>query len=235
MSKAAAVLAAVLFTFSVVLSAAPTRAENPGGIAVYARVLRKINPHLQLWQSRDLAQHVLMNSSRWRVDANLLVALVTVESRWHPSARSYAGALGLGQLMPTTARTLRVNPHNADQNLAGCARYLSRLIRSYKKHRNQYQLAFAAYNAGPKAVERYRGIPPYSETQHYVVRVMRMWHHFTALVHVRALPSIPPAAAEAWAPSSPVDWYNLTPTPDAAPGAPADSVPPSGSDQPPGR
>lgn len=235
MPKAAAVIAAVLFTFSA-LAPATAQTENSGGIAAYARVLRKINPFLQFWQSRDLARHVLINASRWRVDANLLVALVTVESRWHPSARSYAGALGLGQLMPTTARTLRVNPHNADQNLAGCARYLSRLIRSYKKHPNQYLLAFAAYNAGPKAIARYRGIPPYSETQHYVVRVMRMWHHFKAIVHVRAVPFVQPATAAARAPSSPVDWYELAaPRPDPAPRAPVDAGPPSsGSDQPPG-
>ena len=234
MLKAAAVITAVLFTFCFWLTAAPAQAESPGGIAVYSRVLRKINPHLQVWQSRDLAQHVLMNSARWRVDANLLVALVTVESRWHPSARSYAGALGLGQLMPTTARTLRVNPHNADQNLSGCARYLSRLISRYQKHRNQYILAFAAYNAGPKAVARYHGVPPYGETQHYVVRVMRMWRHFKAVVHVPRMPLARPAAAVAEAPSYPVDWYGPAPLPDVPATLPAtDHAPSSGSDQPP--
>ncbi len=165
------------------LSCTPARAdESTGGVAIYAKVLRHINPHLQIGQSRNLAQHVLLNATRWNLDANLLVALVTVESRWRPAARSRVGALGLGQLMPRTARTLGVNPHNANQNLAGCAHYLSGLISKYVNRPHQFQLAFAAYNAGPKAVARYHGIPPYSETQHYVVRVTRMWNHLTKIV-----------------------------------------------------
>ncbi|MBV8726626.1 MAG: lytic transglycosylase domain-containing protein [Candidatus Eremiobacteraeota bacterium] len=184
MSRVTAAFAAVLFTVFGVAFAQPAQAHDAAGVSVYARVLRKINPHLQIWQSRDLASHVLASSERWRLDANLLVALVTAESRWHPSARSYAGALGLGQLMPGTARRLNVNPHNADQNLNGCARYLSGLINRYVYKPNRYILAFAAYNAGPKAVAEYHGVPPFSETQHYVVRVMRLWHHFRAVVHL---------------------------------------------------
>jgi soluble lytic murein transglycosylase-like protein len=232
MPKAAAVLAAVLFTFSAVTAAHPARAENATRVALYARVLRKINPHLQWWQSRDLASHVLLNSSRWRLDANLLVALVTAESRWHPSARSYAGAVGLGQLMPGTARTLRVNPRNADQNLSGCARYLSRLITHYENRRNRYVLAFAAYNAGPKAVARYNGVPPYSETQHYVVRVMRLWHHFKAVVHLpRRVPATSASGVAIVVP--PADWYGPAPLPEpTATGSSTDSATP-GSDQPP--
>jgi soluble lytic murein transglycosylase-like protein len=93
----------------------------------------------------------------------MLVAIVTVESRWHTHALSRAGAIGLGQLMPGTAATLGVNPHNAGQNLSGAARYLSGLMQRFgTKH---YDLVFAAYNAGPKAVVAYGGIPPNGETQ----------------------------------------------------------------------
>ena len=186
MSRATAAIAAVLFTVFGVALARPAQSHDGAGVSVYARVLRKINPHLQFWQSRDLASHVLVNSERWRLDANLLVALVTAESHWHPAARSYAGALGLGQLMPSTAQRLKVNPHNADQNLSGCARYLHGLINRYQYRPNRYILAFAAYNAGPKAVAQYHGVPPFSETQHYVVRVMRLWNHFKATVHLPA-------------------------------------------------
>ncbi|MBC5815558.1 MAG: lytic transglycosylase domain-containing protein [Candidatus Eremiobacteraeota bacterium] len=204
MRKSVALIGAALFVFSA-FSCVPARAADGSattGISVYAKVLRKINPRLQQSQSRDLAQHVLMNAARWNVDANLLIALVTVESRWRPSARSRVGAFGLGQLMPGTARTLGVNSHNADQNLSGCAHYLSGLITKYGNHTNQYQLAFAAYNAGPKAVDRYHGIPPFNETQHYVVRVMRMWQHFTKIVRIPAIDSQITTAA----PSS--DWYS---------------------------
>lgn len=182
-------MAALLFAFSGIFTmwgAASGSALTPQAstVRVYAGVLRKINPHLQQWQSRDLAAHVLTNARRWKIDANLLIALVSVESRWRPHARSRVGALGLGQLMPGTAALLGVNPRNADENLYGSAHYLSFLLARYEFHPNRFALAFAAYNAGPKAVQRYGGVPPFSETQHYVVRVMSMWHHLASIVHL---------------------------------------------------
>ncbi|MDQ6825919.1 MAG: lytic transglycosylase domain-containing protein [Candidatus Eremiobacteraeota bacterium] len=194
-------MAGLLFVFGGVLST-PTSAlaakaallPSASTVNVYAHVLRNINPHLQQTQSRDLAAHVLVNATRWNIDANLLVALVTVESRWRPHARSRVGALGLGQLMPGTASSLGVNPRNAFQNLLGCARYLSLLIARYEYHPNHYALAFAAYNAGPKAVQRYGGVPPYRETQHYVVRVMRMWRHLATIVHMPKIDTLAPVA-----------------------------------------
>ena len=134
---------------SAATAAAP---NNPAAVRAYARVLRKINPHLPAWQSSQLAKRVLQNARRWRVDANILVALVSVESAWRTHARSYAGAIGLGQLMPGTARNLHVNPRDPYQNLQGSAHYLGGLLNRYRYHTNQYALAFAAYNAGPHAV-----------------------------------------------------------------------------------
>lgn len=204
MYKSVAFLSAALFIFSGFASL-PVQAQTkaPADVSTYASVLRKINPRLQQHQSRDLAVHVLANAARWNVDANLLVALVTVESRWRPAARSRVGAFGLGQLMPGTAHTLGVNPRNADANLSGCAHYLSAMIAKYENHSNRYQLAFAAYNAGPKAVDRYHGIPPFNETQHYVTRVMRMWAHFTKTVHLA-----PAEADVTTAANSTSDWYS---------------------------
>jgi len=226
MSRVAAAIAAVLFMFCGISAVQPAAAQETPGVSLYARVLRKINPHLQQWQSRDLASRVLVNSERWRLDANLLVALVTVESRWHPAARSYAGAIGLGQLMPGTARRLNVNPHNAAQNLSGCARYLSNLIDRYEYKPNRFILAFAAYNAGPKAVAEYHGVPPFSETQRYVVKVMRLWHHFTAIVHLppRAIAAIKNSGAVLTPPSS--DLYGPAPLSDSA-SLQADPQPPA--------
>lgn len=206
LQRSVALMGAALFVFSIFAFMPNRAAAASADVTAYARVLRKINPRLQQGQSRDLARHVLVNAARWNLDANLLVALVTVESRWRPAARSRVGALGLGQLMPGTARTLGVNPHNATQNLAGCAHYLSAMIAKYGNKPDQFQLAFAAYNAGPKAVARYHGIPPFSETQHYVVRVMRMWRHFTAIVHVPPLNSELAVAAGA---ATTADWWKL--------------------------
>ena len=154
---------------SLVLTTAPALASNrpvpatPTAIAVYAKVLRHINPQMPGWQSRDLARRVLVNAVRWRIDANMLIAIVTVESRWHTHAVSSAGAIGLGQLMPGTAALLGVNPRDPKQNLSGAARYLRGLIQRFG-HKN-YDLVFAAYNAGPHAVSEYGGIPPYEETR----------------------------------------------------------------------
>lgn len=98
------------------------------------------------------------------VPEDLFLRLVQQESGWNPNAKSHKGALGLAQLMPGTARLLRVDPYDPKQNLEGGARYLSW---QYKKF-GSWRLALAAYNAGPEAVEKYDGVPPYKETRNYV-------------------------------------------------------------------
>jgi soluble lytic murein transglycosylase-like protein len=174
--------------------------NNPLAVRAYARVLRHINPQLPAWQSQDLAKHLLINANRWKIDANMLVALVTVESAWHTHAESWAGAIGLGQLMPGTAARLGVDPRDPYQNLQGAARYLYGLLTRFHTSPNRYALAFAAYNAGPKAVEEFGGIPPYAETQNYVVKVTRAWREISSLVHIprmhRRLPSAAAIASE---------------------------------------
>ncbi len=169
-------------------SAAPAVTPgNPGAVRAYGRVLRKINPQMPVWQSQDLAKHLLINADRWKIDANMLVALVSVESAWHTHARSWAGAIGLGQLMPGTAANLHVDPADPYQNLQGAARYLYGLLTRYRSKPNRYALTFAAYNAGPKAVAQFGGIPPYAETQNYVVKVMSAWHLIRSVVHIPKL------------------------------------------------
>ena len=101
---------------------------------------------------------------RHGVPSDLFLRLVQQESGWNPSARSRAGAIGLAQLMPGTARVLRVNPHDPYENLEGGARYLSEQYRTF----GSWRLALAAYNAGPDAVRKYGGVPPYRETRQYV-------------------------------------------------------------------
>lgn len=101
---------------------------------------------------------------RHGIPVDLFMKLVKQESNWNPNARSHKGAIGLAQLMPATARSLGVDPRDPRQNLEGGARYLAR---QYQKFRS-WRLALAAYNAGPHAVEKYNGVPPYRETQNYV-------------------------------------------------------------------
>lgn len=98
----------------------------------------------------------------------LFKRLIQQESAWNPRAKSHAGAIGLAQLMPFTARKLGVNPYDPRQNLDGGARYLAA---QYSEFRS-WRLALAAYNAGPEAVKKYNGVPPYKETQHYVKTIL---------------------------------------------------------------
>lgn len=103
-------------------------------------------------------------AQRHRVPEDLFLRLVQQESGWNPNAVSSKGALGLAQLMPDTARALRVDPGDPYENLDGGARYLSRQFKTFKS----WRLALAAYNAGPDAVKEYGGVPPYKETRNYV-------------------------------------------------------------------
>jgi soluble lytic murein transglycosylase-like protein len=158
-------------------TAVPAGAAEPPTADHYAMILRTINPHLQVHQSLAYARSLLKDSERSKLDPNLIMALVTVESSWQQTAVSHSGARGLGQLMPTTAAKLGVNPRDPSQNLRGAATYLRSLINRFAGRGVQtMRFAIGAYNAGPRAVEQFHGIPPYHETQRYVVKVLSQWH-----------------------------------------------------------
>ncbi len=116
-------------------------------------------------------------SAKYNVSASLIKAVVAKESCFNPKAKSHVGAIGLMQLMPATARWLKVKqPENPQQNLAGGVRYLAQLRERFGGD----ELALAAYNAGPANVERYHGIPPFNETENYVVDVMHFYRGYAA-------------------------------------------------------
>ncbi|WP_298261051.1 lytic transglycosylase domain-containing protein [uncultured Litoreibacter sp.] len=102
------------------------------------------------------------------IPQDLFLRLIQQESAWKPQVVSHAGAIGLAQLMPGTARLLKVNPRDPKQNLEGGARYLKQMYRKF----GSWRLALAAYNAGPGAVEKHGGVPPYKETRNYVRKIL---------------------------------------------------------------
>lgn len=106
----------------------------------------------------------------YQIPENLLKAVAKAESDFNPNAVSHCGAQGIMQLMPSTARSLGVtNSFDPAQNIMGGAKYLRQMLDSFN---GDVSKALAAYNAGPNAVEKYGGIPPYQETQNYVAKVL---------------------------------------------------------------
>lgn len=125
----------------------------------------------------NIPQTIAKNSAEFKVDPNLIRAIIENESSFNPDATSSTGAMGLMQLMPETAASLGIsNPYDLEQNIAGGTRYLRGLLDRFK---GNIALAVAAYNAGPNAVARYNGIPPYKETQKYVTNVLASYKRYS--------------------------------------------------------
>ncbi len=127
----------------------------------------------------DLDTLVREAAERHGLAADLVRSVIAAESAYHPSAVSPKGAQGLMQLMPDTARDLRVtDAFDPAQNLNGGAAYLRQMLERYAGFRNQLPRALAAYNAGPAKVDLYNGLPPYRETLDFVSRVLRRLESF---------------------------------------------------------
>ncbi len=115
------------------------------------------------------------------IDPSLIKAVIETESTWNSMALSRKGAMGLMQLMPSTASDMNVsNPFNPEENIEGGTKYLRYLLERFK---GDLTLALAAYNAGPNAVEKYGFIPPYTETRQYVSKVLSLYNGTSADHH----------------------------------------------------
>jgi len=149
-------------------------------VTVYANAVRYFNKRLSPTTARSIAANIIQYSRRYGLDARLVMAVIACESNFNPNAVSPVGAMGLGQLMPGTAGDLGVrNAWDLGQNLEGSTRLLSRHIQNMsadgKVTEEAVKLALACYNAGAGAVRKYKGIPPYRETQNYVVKITRLY------------------------------------------------------------
>jgi soluble lytic murein transglycosylase-like protein len=150
---------------------------------IYAAFIKKQNSKLSNSEALRIAQGVVGFSLKYGVDARLIMAMVMVESGFDPSARSHVGAMGLGQLMPGTAKWMGVNnAYDSIDNLYGTVKLVRGHLEKYRKDTGDgFQslvLTLAAYNAGEGAVKRHGGVPPYKETQAYVRRVIALYYGF---------------------------------------------------------
>lgn len=151
---------------------------NPSGSSeggAFAKILDQASSAKTMPIKPELEQLIQSEANKAGLDPSLVKALVQTESGFNPQATSPVGAQGLMQLMPGTAKSLGVdNPLDPVQNVQGGTQYLKSMLQRF----HSVPMALAAYNAGPTAVERYDGIPPFAETQNYVNRVLELQQQY---------------------------------------------------------
>lgn len=170
-----------------------------------AQRARRLSSYLVAPSGDELLPLIERHAMSRGLDPRLVRAVVQVESGYNPAAVSSQGAMGLMQLMPATARELDVaSPFEPDENLRGGTEYLSGLIDRFG---GDATLALAAYNAGPGAVARYGGVPPYPETVAYVRNVLSLWRGEAAPgVEPAVVPAVGAASGTPMPPARPVVW-----------------------------
>ena len=149
-----------------------TLLRSKGITSVDAQLYTNPNVNITKRPSKEQIMSMIdVASEKYGVDSKLVKALVQQESGFNPNAKSKVGAMGLMQLMPSTAKGLGVtDPMDPKQNIEGGVKYLKSMLDRF--HGNTI-LALAAYNAGPNAVSKYDGVPPYKETQNYVKSILK--------------------------------------------------------------
>lgn len=158
------------YNTTIMLSSNPPVVENTTDISFEEVMDEKLSNSNTIECPKDLEEIFETASSTYNVPLNLLKAVAKAESDFDPDCTSSAGAMGIMQLMPATAKELGVtDAYDPEQNIMGGAKYLAENLKIFN---GDTELAVAAYNAGRGAVKKYNGIPPYTETQNYVKKVL---------------------------------------------------------------
>lgn len=156
----------------------------------------------------DVQSELAAAAAKWGIDPNLLTAVAKQESGFKQGVTSGKGAIGVMQLMPATAASLGVNPNDELQNIDGGAKLLSQLLNQYGGNES---LALAAYNAGPSAVAKFGGVPPYAETQNYVNSILGSLGQSTSAPFVYEMTGPPVLSSTSPSDSSsPFDFSDLS-------------------------
>ena len=142
--------------------------------------IKSYNKRISDEVATEIANNIIKYSTQYNVDPKLITALIARESSFNPKSISSSGAMGLGQLMPKTAKEVGVSdPYNIEQNVRGTIQYLRKLMNMFENYPNRVDLALASYRIGHRVVRQYNDIPPIPEVKDYVKDVrdiyLRIW------------------------------------------------------------
>jgi soluble lytic murein transglycosylase-like protein len=148
-----------------------------GQLSATVRSILRTNPRLSAFDALELAERTLRAARAHGIDPGFLAATLLQESAYDPSTVSWAGAIGIGQFMVPTADGYAIDPFDPGPAIEATAQLLAAYVMRYRgwPGADPYALALAAYNAGPGAVAKYGGIPPYAETLAYITDIRERW------------------------------------------------------------
>ena len=176
MIKIKKLIVAAFITISAVVGLTPSNTEAAIPTIwvenLIQRYVNSENPSMSFDEAGWIAKAILYYSYKYNVDPLIMSALIDTESKFNQNAVSSAGAIGMGQLLPSTASALGVNPYDTLQNIEGACSYMATQLNNFN---GDTRLALAAYNAGSDAIKQYGSVPQFEETQNYVTQITQKY------------------------------------------------------------